>query len=174
MGYMSRLSEFQAWGAKKPATATAREIVQHSYPMDFNTTEIDGKMYRRDEKLPPDTVEAVMERKYKRAKDIGIAEDIRKRGIVHPIRMTSGLNEDLPHFIAPRNMYEEHVQKTGDADASSSIPMVYNGQHRVAVMYHEQPDTPINLEWDNPKGKWDKPTVNQRYNKTIPPVKKIQ
>jgi len=169
---MSRLEEFQSWGANKPSSATAREIVAHSRPMDFGTKVIDNVRYRMsdlgDEK---DSNEAVMERKYKSAKDRGIADDIRRRGIVHPLRMSSGANENIPHFSPGTEMTQEHFKETGK-DNYAPIPMVYNGQHRLAVMFHEQPDKPIALEWDDPKGKWT--GSNKKYNKMIPPTPRVK
>ena len=106
-----------------------------------------------------------MERKYKSAKDAGIAEDIRKRGIIKPVRMFSDGGR------APKAVYDEH-RSEGKEVKDSKVPLIYNGQHRVAVMLHENPDTPIPLEWDNPKGKWENPRSNANYDNRIPPTPK--
>lgn len=161
---MSRLEEFQSFGKEQPKFATARELVKRSIPMDLGTEQVGNHIYRLPEG-EHDSVEAVMERKYKSAKDAGIAEDIRKRGIIKPIRMLSDGGR------APKEVYDEHKSE-GKEIEHRKVPLIYNGQHRVAVMFHESPDTPIPLEWNDPKGNWDNPRSNANYNTKIPPTPK--
>lgn len=143
--------EFRRFGETRPAFATAREIVSHSIPADLNLRQDeDGNMFSMGPNST-DTPEAVMERKYKTAKDRGIAEDVRKRGIIHPIRMIS----DGAH---PSNLVKD-----------GKVPLLYNGQHRVAVMLHENPDAPIPIEWDKHETEWRDPKKNTKYNQVFPP-----
>jgi hypothetical protein len=166
---MSRFEEFKEFGKDKPSFATAREIVNKSIPMDIGyEEEYEGNRRTRLKPLGTgwgneghnDTPEAVLERKYQQAKDRGIAEDIRKRGVLHPIRMISN-GAYLP---------ETHVPEGTDMD-EATVPLVYNGQHRLAVMFHEFPDTPIPIEWDKQDSDWQNEKKNVKYNRIFPPKK---
>jgi len=155
----SPLSGYLAFAEQQPSHATAREIYQNSLPADTGMTrDEDGKLYRPlwggKGMSPPE----VMEHKYDVASKTGVKDDVLNRGVINPLRMVpDGAN-------APKKVYDE-----AQSDDMPNVPLLWNGQHRLAVMLKHSPDTPIPLEW----GSFDQfedagPQVNKRYNTKIP------
>lgn len=144
------LSEYQDFAARRPEFATAREIVAKSIPADIGLFEDHGRMFR----MPPgeiDTPQAVMDRKYAKAVETGIRDDILERGVLHPVRMV------------PDGAYPPRAV----GGINDKVPLLWNGQHRVAVMLRHAPDEPIPLDWDSYEG-FENRRGNVKYNERIP------
>lgn len=152
------LEEYRSFAEERPTHATAREIVAKSIPADLGKfTAANGKVYPLPfSEIPKDTPEKVMDRKYESAQTRGIVDDVLKRGVLHPIRMV------------PDGAYPPDAVSTSLDD---KVPLLWNGQHRVAVMYRHHPDEPIPLDWDSFEGFEDR-RGNTKYNAVIPPAPK--
>jgi len=104
------------------------------------------------------TPSEVMEHKYNVAADNGVADDVLKRGIVNPLRMVP----DGAH--ASKKTYED-----ANSHDIPKVPLLWNGQHRLATLLEHHPDAEVPLEW----GSYDDfeeagPRVNKKYNEKIP------
>lgn len=153
------LSAYLDFAERRPATATAREVYLHSIPADTGMTrDEDGRLYRPlwgDKGMSP---REVMEHKYNVAADNGVADDVLRRGIVNPLRMVPD------GAAASRKTYED-----ADSHDLPNVPLLWNGQHRLATLLQHHPDAEVPLEW----GSFDDfenagPAVNSRYNKRLP------
>jgi hypothetical protein len=157
------LSGYLAFAEERPAQATAREIYERSIPADTGMTrDEDGKLYRPlwgDKGMSP---QQVMEHKYDIASKTGVKDDILKRGVVNPLRMVPD------GATAPRKVYDE-----AQSEDMPNVPLLWNGQHRLAVMLKHSPDTPIPLEWGTYEDFENAgPRVNSKYNEKIPASEK--
>lgn len=139
--------EYERFRNARPAFATARELVTHAVPADLGLRERDGKMYQMNPSEHDDPLR-VMERKYASAEKTGLVEHIKEHGVMHPIRMV------------PDGAYGPHQQW----DDEHRVPLIWNGQHRVAVMLKHDPDKPLPLDWDSFEGFEDRgPKKNRAY-----------
>jgi hypothetical protein len=139
-----------AFNEARPATATARQLASLSIPMDLNTIEKDNRMYSRTMfGLPEEHPRDVYLRKYEAAKSSGLVDHILKHGLVNPIRMVP----NGAYFGAPYNL---------------EGPLLYNGQHRAAVMLRHRPDAPIKLDWGSREEFEANPKQNKIYNTKLP------
>ena len=156
----SPMSAYLEFAEKRPAQATAREIYQNSIPADTGLERgEDGKLYEPFHGQGGMTPSDVMEHKYRVAEQRGIRDDVVKRGVINPLRMVPD------GAFAPKSVREAADPET----RRNKVPLLWNGQHRLAVMLHHSPDTPIPLEW----GSYDDfeeagPRVNKKYNEKIP------
>jgi len=144
--------QISAFNEQRPATATARQLASLSIPMDLNTIEKDGRMYSRTMfRLPEEHPRDVYLRKYEAAKSSGLVDHILKHGVVNPIRMvpSGGYFGDPYHLEGP---------------------LLYNGQHRAAVMLRHHPDAPIKLDWNDIDSFNSNPRKNKAYNTRFPIV----
>lgn len=157
---LGSLDEYLNFAKERPAFATARELLRKSIPADLGMSEDDdGRLYRDVFGGTPqfDTPQKVMDHKYARAEKRGIKDDILSRGVINPIRM-------VPEgATAPKSVYDNAGSK-----GYPNVPLMWNGQHRAAVMLKHDPDTPIPLEWGSFEDFDSNANVNKRYNKTIP------
>ena len=153
------LSAYLDFAERRPATATAREIYQHSLPADTGLERgEDGRLHQPFDGQGGMTPQQVMEHKYEVASQRGIKDDVLRRGVINPLRMVPD------GAVPPRS-----VREAAPDVRNPRVPLVWNGQHRLAVMLEHAPDTPIPLEW----GSYDDfeeagPRVNKKYNEKIP------
>lgn len=152
------LSGYLAFAENRPAQASAREVYQNSVPADTGMTRgEDGSLYRPmfgEKGMTPDQV---MEDKSERAAQRGIESDVLERGVINPIRMVHD------GARAPEHVYEQ----SGGTDRPR-VPLLWNGQHRLAVMLKHNPDAQVPLEWGSFDDFDSHEATNRRYNKTIP------
>lgn len=155
----SPLSAYLDFAERRPATATAREVYQNSIPADTGMVrDEDGHLYRPLWGKEGMTPSEVMQHKYRVAEQRGIKDDVLKRGVINPLRMVPD------GAVAPKS-----VRDTADPETRRNrVPLLWNGQHRLAVMLQHSPDTPIPLEWGSYEDFDANASVNKRYNKRIP------
>lgn len=156
------LEEFLNFASQRPATASARELLRKSIPADLGMSlDHNGNLYRDAfGSRPPDfdTPQKVMDSKYEKAEARGIKDDVLARGVINPIRMVAD------GATAPKTVYDQ----AGGGHGRPRVPLLWNGQHRVAVMLRHNPDAQIPLEWGSYEDFDSSPNVNKRYNKPIP------
>jgi hypothetical protein len=158
----SPLSGYLAFAENRPSHASAREVYQNSIPADTGMTRDDeGRLYRPlwgEQGMTPDQV---MEHKYAKAEQRGIKDDVLNRGVINPIRMVAD------GARAPKQVYE-----SSGAPDRPKVPLLWNGQHRLAVMLQHNPDAQVPLEWGSFEEFDANEATNRRYNKPIPTSEK--
>lgn len=151
------LDEYLDFAHRSPATATARELLHKAIPADLGLIQNDDGFMFRDP-TGQDTPQKVMERKYLSAEQRGIKDDVLARGIINPIRMVPD------GAVAPESAYIE----AGDDHEWPNVPLIWNGQHRLAVMHYHDPDADIPLDWGSFHDFDTAYELNRRYNTVRP------